>query len=93
MSLFRALGETMQASRLIAILAATFFLMLQPVYPQQPAKVPRIGYVSGTGDAVNQGPYVEALRQGLLKLGYVEEKHSRLSFAAPKAKSPVSQGL
>ena len=24
---------------------------------QQPTKIPRIGYVSGTGDALNQGPY------------------------------------
>jgi hypothetical protein len=29
---------------------------------QQPKKIPRIGYVSGTGDASDQGPYVEALR-------------------------------
>jgi len=93
MSLFRALGETMQASRLIAILAATFFLMLQPVYPQQPAKVPRIGYVSGTGDAVNQGPYVEALRQGLLKLGYVEEKHFKIEFRGAEGQIARVPGL
>jgi hypothetical protein len=31
---------------------------------QQQAKVPRIGYVSGTGDPSNRGPYVEAFRQG-----------------------------
>jgi putative ABC transport system substrate-binding protein len=39
---------------------------------QQATKIPRIGYVSGTGDAFNQGPYVEALRQGLRDLGYTE---------------------
>jgi putative tryptophan/tyrosine transport system substrate-binding protein len=37
-------------------------------------KIPRIGYVSGTGTATNQGPYVEALRQGLRDLGHVEGK-------------------
>ncbi len=42
---------------------------------QQPTKIPRIGYVSGTGDVSNQGPYVEALRQGLRDLGYVEGKN------------------
>jgi putative ABC transport system substrate-binding protein len=42
---------------------------------QQPPKIPRIGYVSGTGDASNQGPYLEALRQGLRDLGYVEGKN------------------
>ena len=31
---------------------------------QQPKKVPRIGYVSGTGDAKNPGPNVEAFRKG-----------------------------
>src|SRR6266540_3031665 len=41
---------------------------------QQPKKIPRIGYVSGTGNATNQGPYVEALREGLRELGHVEGK-------------------
>ena len=39
---------------------------------QQPTKIPRIGYISGTGNETNQGPYVEALRDGLRKLGYIE---------------------
>ena len=42
------------------------------VEAQQPKKISRIGYVSGTGTATNQGPYVEALRQGLRDLGHVE---------------------
>jgi hypothetical protein len=43
---------------------------------QQSARIPRIGYVSGTGDASNPGPYVQALREGLRDLGYIEgEKH------------------
>ena len=41
---------------------------------QQPAKIPRIGYISGTGTTSDQGPYVAALRQGLRDLGYVEGK-------------------
>lgn len=41
---------------------------------QQPTKIPRLGYVSGTGTATNQGPYVEALREGLRELGHVEGK-------------------
>ena len=45
------------------------------VEAQQPARIPRIGYVSGTGDAFNQGPYVEVLRQGLKELGYVEGRN------------------
>jgi len=66
------------------IVVSTLFLTLgmwvAVAHPQQPAKVPRIGYISGTGDATNQGPFVEALRQGLMKLGYVDGKHFRIEY-------------
>jgi putative tryptophan/tyrosine transport system substrate-binding protein len=54
---------------------------------QQPTKIPRIGYVSGTGDVSNQGPYVEALRQGLRDLGYVEGKNFVIEYRGAPAKS------
>jgi putative tryptophan/tyrosine transport system substrate-binding protein len=41
---------------------------------QQPKKVPRIGYLSGTSFSVNSAR-VEAFRQGLHELGYVEGKN------------------
>ena len=47
---------------------------------QQATKIPRIGYVSGAGDLSNQGPYVDALRQGLRDLGYVENKNFIIDF-------------
>jgi putative ABC transport system substrate-binding protein len=47
---------------------------------QQPAKIPRIGYVSGTGDPSNPGPYVEALRKGLRDLGYIEGKNILIEY-------------
>ncbi len=53
---------------------------------QQPKKVPRIGYISGTGDAANQGPYLEALRQGLRKLGYVEGKNIAIEYRGAEGK-------
>jgi putative tryptophan/tyrosine transport system substrate-binding protein len=53
---------------------------------QQPARIPRIGYVSGTGDATNQGPYVQALRQGLRDLGYVEGKNFVIEFRGAEGK-------
>jgi putative ABC transport system substrate-binding protein len=53
---------------------------------QQAAKIPRIGYVSGTGNAANQGPYVEALRQGLRDLGYVDGKNIVIEYRGAEGK-------
>ena len=53
---------------------------------QQPAKIPRLGYVSGTGSATDQGPYVEALRQGLRDLGYVEGKNFVIEYRGAEGK-------
>ena len=53
---------------------------------QQLAKIPRIGYVSGTGNAFNQGPYVEALRQGLRELGYIEGKNYVIEYRGAEGK-------
>jgi putative ABC transport system substrate-binding protein len=41
---------------------------------QQPKKVPRIGYLGGTSPSVNSA-LIEAFRQGLRELGYVEGKN------------------
>jgi ABC-type uncharacterized transport system substrate-binding protein len=40
---------------------------------QQPAKIPRIGYVAGS-DASSVAPFMGAFRQGLRDLGYIEGK-------------------
>jgi hypothetical protein len=42
---------------------------------QQAGKIPRIGYISGTYNPSNPGPYVEALRRGMRELGYTEGKN------------------
>ena len=47
---------------------------------QQPTKIPRIGYVSPSGDANNPGPMVEAFRQGLRELAYVEGKNILVEY-------------
>jgi ABC-type uncharacterized transport system substrate-binding protein len=51
-----------------------------PVDAQQPTKIPRIGYVSGTGDSTNPGPYIEALRQGLEAFGYFDGKNIAIEY-------------
>jgi putative ABC transport system substrate-binding protein len=54
---------------------------------QQPTKIPRIGYISGTGNETNQGPYVEALRQGLRELGYIEGKNFTIEYRGAEGKT------
>ena len=53
---------------------------------QQKPKIPRIGYLSGTGDAANPGPYVEALRQGLRDLGHIDGKNIVIEFRGAAGK-------
>ena len=61
--------------------------------PQQSKEIPRIGYVSGTGDPSNPGPYVEALRQGLRDLGYVEGKNIVIEFRGAEGKLDRIPGI
>lgn len=70
----------MKARILAYVLPALILAFVHFAEAQQPKKIPRIGYVSGTGDATNQGPYVDALRQGLQQLGYVEGKHYAIEY-------------
>jgi ABC-type uncharacterized transport system substrate-binding protein len=53
---------------------------------QQSTKIPRIGYVSGTGSATNQGPYVEAVRHGMRDLGYVEGRTFQIDYRGGEGK-------
>jgi putative tryptophan/tyrosine transport system substrate-binding protein len=62
------------------------FAMWTVAQAQQPKKVPRIGYVSGSGDANNPGSNVEAFRQGLRDLGYVEGKNILVEYRYAEGK-------
>ena len=55
------------------------FALCVSAQAQQPTKVPRIGYCR-TGDPNNPGPLVEAFRQGLRDLGYVEGKNILVEY-------------
>jgi putative ABC transport system substrate-binding protein len=72
---------------LVSVLASLILTTASFAAAQQPAKIPRIGYVSGTGDAANQGPYVEALRQGLRELGDIEGKNFIIEYRGAEGKS------
>jgi putative tryptophan/tyrosine transport system substrate-binding protein len=64
----------MSRKLLLGVLAILF---LAPVYlarAQQPTKIPRIGFLGGGSASANAGR-IEAFRQGLRELGYVEGKN------------------
>ena len=50
-------------------LSAMLFALCLPAQAQQPARIPRIGYLAGFGNPNNPGPQVEAFRQELRELG------------------------
>jgi len=51
------------------------------VQAQQPPKIPRIGFLSGSGgDLNNPGPQIEAFREGLRDLGYIEGKNITVQY-------------
>jgi putative tryptophan/tyrosine transport system substrate-binding protein len=67
---------------LLTILLLTGF----PAQAQQSPKVPRIGYVTETGDLSSPSPNLEAFRQGLRDLGYVEGKNIVIEFRSAEGK-------
>jgi putative ABC transport system substrate-binding protein len=66
----------------ITVLAfcAMLLALCLPAEAQEPGKIPRVGFVSGTGDANSPGPFVEAFRRGLKELGYIEEKNILVEY-------------
>src|SRR6185503_16649852 len=67
--------ETTMRKAWVGLTLFTLFLALfLPAQAQQPASVPRIGYLSGSSFSA-LASRIEALRQGLRELGYVEGKN------------------
>ena len=52
---------------------------------QQPTKVPRIGYLGGASPSA-QSARIEAFRQGLRELGYVEGKNISIEYRFAEGK-------
>src|SRR6266511_11045 len=71
----------------LSVIAFVLVVTWAMAQAQPQAKIPRIGYVSGTGNASNQGPYVEAWRQGLRDLCYVEGKNIVIEYRGAEGKS------
>jgi putative tryptophan/tyrosine transport system substrate-binding protein len=64
---------------------ALLFAICVPVRAQQPGKVPRIGYLTLTSLASNAAR-IEAFRQGLRELGYVEGKNIAIEWRSGEGK-------
>jgi putative ABC transport system substrate-binding protein len=76
-----ARGITLSALLLaLSLMSALLLAHCSSAEAQQPAKLPRIGYVESGGNPNNPGPSVEAFRQGLRDLGYVEGKNILVEY-------------
>jgi putative tryptophan/tyrosine transport system substrate-binding protein len=66
--------KQMKKEVLALALCAVLFALWLPAPAQQPKKVPRIGFL-GTSSASALAARIEAFRQGLRELGYLEGKN------------------
>jgi putative tryptophan/tyrosine transport system substrate-binding protein len=69
----------------ILMLCATLFALNFPVESQQATKVPRIGYLSPTSPSVSP-TRIDAFRQGLRELGYIESKNIVIEYRYAEGK-------
>ena len=75
----------MKRKRVSVLLAILFVSLLQLAEAQQPGKVPRIGWLTGTNLSANL-ERTEAFRQGLRELGYLEGKNIIIEWRSPEGK-------
>ena len=83
-----------------AAVGAVLFALCSTIGAQQPAKAPRIGYLTGTREPTRDAPDANrnAFRQGLHDLGYVEGKNIQVEYRygagnAERAASVVAELL
>jgi putative ABC transport system substrate-binding protein len=74
-------------------LSAVLLALSFPSEAQQPGKIPRVGYVAAGGDPNNPGSLVEAFRQGLRELGYIEGKNILVEFRYGEGNRELVQSL
>jgi ABC-type uncharacterized transport system substrate-binding protein len=87
------MGDSKKASAFGFALGAVLVALCFSAEAQQPTKIPRIGYVSGDGDPNKPGPKIEAFRQGLRELGYVDGKNILVEYRFIQGRSERIAGL
>jgi putative ABC transport system substrate-binding protein len=70
----------------VLTLGAMLLALCFPAQAQRYAKIPRIGLLSSAGDPRTPGPQIEAFRQGLRDLGYIEEKNILVEYRYAEGK-------
>ena len=75
---------------LIRLLATVFVATVSLAEAQQPAKIPTIGFMRGGSPT---DPEVDAFRQGLRELGYVEGKNIIIDFRNTEGKTDRFAGV
>jgi putative ABC transport system substrate-binding protein len=72
-------GKSMMRKSTVLSLWALLYALCLSVEAEQQAKIPRVGYVSA-GNQKNPGPDIEAFRQGLRELGYIEGQNIFIEY-------------
>jgi putative tryptophan/tyrosine transport system substrate-binding protein len=79
-SVSQFLGANLMTRRFLGLLLTTLLLVVvSTVQAQQPKKVPRLGYLSGS-DSMGAARGVEAFRQGRQDLGYIEGRDILIEY-------------
>jgi putative ABC transport system substrate-binding protein len=82
----------MRKNIVCSVLAIFLLTSVCPAEAQQPTKVPRIGYLGGASTSANAAR-IEAFRQGLRELGYVEGKNIVIEWRSSEGKADRLPGL
>ena len=76
----------------LSLVGALLFALCTSAAAEQPGRIPRIGYVSGTS-ANDPEPQIEAFRQGLRDLGYIEGKNILVEYRYREGKADRGPSL
>src|SRR4030095_15440080 len=75
----------MAIKTIVVLLVSLALASVRLAEAQQPTKIPRIGYLTGTSLSTNAARN-EAFRQGLRELGYVEGKNIVIEWRSAEGK-------